>query len=169
MRHPRIVIAGLGLAVLATAGGITAASAGASSTSAHSSPAAVRTASLTVGGKTETVLVNANGLPLYYYQPDTATKSLVSGSLATLWPPLVSASATGTGVSGKVTVLSDSHGDQVTYNGHPLYTYVGDSAPGQAKGNGLNLSGGVWHEVTVAGAAAPAPGSSSSSGGGGYY
>jgi predicted lipoprotein with Yx(FWY)xxD motif len=45
---------------------------------------------------------------------------------------------------------------QATYNGHPLYTYVADTAPGQAKGNGLNLSGGVWHEVTASGAAAPA-------------
>jgi predicted lipoprotein with Yx(FWY)xxD motif len=40
---------------------------------------------------------------------------------------------------------------QATYNGRPLYTYVADSAPGQAKGNGLNLNGGVWHEVTVSG------------------
>jgi hypothetical protein len=36
-------------------------------------------------------------------------------------------------------------------NGHPLYTYVGDTAPGQARGNGLNLNGGLWHEVTVSG------------------
>jgi Secreted repeat of unknown function len=71
---------------------------------------------------------------------------------------------------GQVGTNTRSDGSmQETWNGHPLYTYVGDSAPGQAKGNGLNLSGGVWHEVTVAGAAAPAPGSSSSSGGGGYY
>ena len=38
---------------------------------------------------------------------------------------------------------------QLTYNGHPLYTYIGDSAPGQAKGNNLNLNGGLWHEVRV--------------------
>ena len=53
---------------------------------------------------------------------------------------------------------------QATYNGHPLYTYIADTAPGQAKGNGLNASGGIWHEVTASGAAAPSP----SSGGGGY-
>ena len=40
---------------------------------------------------------------------------------------------------------------QATYNGHPLYTYVGDSAPGQAHGNTLNLNGGLWHEVTASG------------------
>jgi hypothetical protein len=58
---------------------------------------------------------------------------------------------------------------QATYDGHPLYTYKGDTAPGQDKGNGLNLSGGVWHDVTVTGAAAPAPGQSASSGGGYGY
>jgi hypothetical protein len=57
---------------------------------------------------------------------------------------------------------------QATYNGHPLYTYKGDTAPGQAKGNGLNIQGGLWHEVTVSGAAAPAPSGSASAGGGGY-
>ena len=52
---------------------------------------------------------------------------------------------------------------QATYDGHPLYTYAADTAAGQAKGNGLNLSGGVWHEVTVSGAAAPAATPSASS------
>ena len=58
---------------------------------------------------------------------------------------------------------------QATHNGHPLYTYKGDTAPGQAKGNGLNISGGAWHEVTASGAAAPAPSQSTSSGGGYGY
>jgi hypothetical protein len=58
---------------------------------------------------------------------------------------------------------------QAAYNGHPLYTYTGDKSPGQATGNGLNVSGGVWHEVTVSGAAAPAPSPSTSSGGGYGY
>ncbi len=75
----------------------------------------------------------------------------------------------GTGVTGKLATITRSDGSvQATYNGHPLYTYSGDSAPGQAKGNGLNASGGVWHEITASGAAAPAPSKSSSSSGGGY-
>jgi predicted lipoprotein with Yx(FWY)xxD motif len=74
----------------------------------------------------------------------------------------------GTGVTGKLATITRSDGSvQASYNGHPLYTYVGDKAPGQAKGNGLNLSGGVWHEVTVSGAAAPASNGSASAGGGG--
>jgi predicted lipoprotein with Yx(FWY)xxD motif len=40
---------------------------------------------------------------------------------------------------------------QAVYNGHPLYTYIADTAPGQAHGNNLNLNGGLWHEVTVSG------------------
>jgi hypothetical protein len=53
---------------------------------------------------------------------------------------------------------------QATYDGHPLYTYAGDSGPGQAKGNGLNVSGGVWWEMTVSGAKPATSTSSNSSG-----
>jgi hypothetical protein len=71
----------------------------------------------------------------------------------------------GHGVTGKLGTIARSNGaPQATYNGHPLYTYVADTAPGQANGNGINANGGVWHEVTASGAAAAA----SSSGGGGY-
>jgi predicted lipoprotein with Yx(FWY)xxD motif len=136
MRHPKIIISGIALAAVAAAGGITAASAASSPSASHSGAATVRTASVTVGGKTETILVNGHGLPLYFYQPDTAAKSLVSGTLAQLWPPLTSAAPAAAGLSGKVTVLMDSHGDQVTYNGHPLYTFTDDHA-GQVTGQGV--------------------------------
>jgi predicted lipoprotein with Yx(FWY)xxD motif len=137
MRHPKIIISSIALAAAAAAGGITAASAAASSPAAsHSGAAAVRTASVTVGGKTETILVNGHGLPLYFYKPDTAAKSLVSGTLAQLWPPLTSAAPAAAGLNGKVTVLMDSHGDQVTYNGHPLYTFADDHAD-QVTGQGV--------------------------------
>ncbi len=135
MRHPKIIISGIALAAVAAAGGITAASAATSPSASHSGAATVRTASVTVGGKTETILVNGHGLPLYFYKPDTAARSLVSGTLAQLWPPLTSA-APAAGLSGKVSVLMDSHGDQVTYNGHPLYTFADDHA-GQVTGQGV--------------------------------
>lgn len=136
MRHLKIVIPGIALAALAAAGGITAASAASSASAGHSAEATVRTASVTVGGTTETILVDGTGLPLYFYKPDTAATSLVSGSLASLWPPLTSAAPGSTGLSGKVAVLKDSHGDQVTYNGHPLYTFVDDHAD-QVTGQGV--------------------------------
>lgn len=143
MRHPKVIIAGSCLAAVAAVGGIAAASAGTSpATSTHSvsqiSAATVRTASATVGGKTETILVNGRGLPLYYYRPDTATKSLVSGGLLALWPAVTSTMPTaGAGVSGKLTVLNDAHGQQVTYNGHPLYTFVDDQT-GHVTGQGVS-------------------------------
>ena len=58
----------------------------------------------------------------------------------------------GPGVTGTLTTITRSDGSmQAAYDGHPLYTHVGDTAPGQANRNGLNLSGGVWHEVTPSG------------------
>src|SRR6201996_4134778 len=142
MHHPRIMIAGIGVTVLAAAGGITAAAVDTSTASAapaagHSAAAtSVRTAQVPVGGKMETILTTATGQPLYYYQPDTAAKSLVTGSLARLWPPLTSTAPTGTGLSGNLAVLKDVNGQQVTYNGHPLYTFVDDHA-GQVTGQGV--------------------------------
>jgi predicted lipoprotein with Yx(FWY)xxD motif len=82
--------------------------------------------------------------------------------------PVTGPAKAGQGVSGKLGTITRSDGSiQVTYDGHPVYTYSADTSPGQAKGNGLNVDGGVWHEVTANGSAAPA-GSSGGSGGGGY-
>jgi predicted lipoprotein with Yx(FWY)xxD motif len=143
MKRPRIIIAGVGLAALAAAGGITAASASdstptgaTSATSTNTASATVRTASAIVAGKAEQILVNSHGLPLYIYRPDTATRSLVTGGLAQIWPPLTSPAVAGAGVTGKVAVLKDVNGQQVTYNGHPLYTFADDHA-GQVTGQGF--------------------------------
>src|ERR1700722_20154220 len=75
----------------------------------------LHTTTTQVGAKTETVLVNAKGLPLYYYQADTAKKSQVSGVLAQLWPALVSAKPTASGVKGKVASVKQVDGRQVAY------------------------------------------------------
>ena len=121
----------------------------------------------TIGGVT--VLTNAKGFTLYWFAPDTPTPSKCNGSCVTYWPPVKGPATAGAGVTGKLATIKRSDGSvQATYNGRPLYTYVADTAPGQAKGNGLNLSGGVWHEITVSGAAALAPSGSASAGGGGY-
>ena len=141
MRHPKIIIAGTGLAALAAALGATAAAAAGgtpASTAAGSTAAAVtvRTAPAAVAGKTETILVNSGGLPLYFYRPDTAAKSLVTGGVAALWPALTSAAPTAAGTPGALTVVNDAHGHQVAYNGHLLYTFVSDHA-GQVTGQGV--------------------------------
>src|SRR5215472_2762455 len=142
MRHPKLIIAGIGLAAVAAAGGLTAAATAGgtstgSATAGHAATGAtVHTVSAAVAGKTETILVNSGGLPLYFYRPDTAAKSLVTGGVAALWPPLTSAAPTAAGPSGTLTVVNDAHGRQVAYNGHLLYTFVSDHA-GQVTGQGV--------------------------------
>jgi predicted lipoprotein with Yx(FWY)xxD motif len=104
----------------------------------------------TIGGVT--VLTNAAGRTLYWFAPDSSTKSVCYGSCAAYWPPISGGVTAGPGVTGKLaTIARTGGGTQATYNGHPLYTYVGDSGPGQANGNNLNLNGGLWHEVVVTG------------------
>jgi predicted lipoprotein with Yx(FWY)xxD motif len=77
---------------------------------------------------------------------------------------------TAAGVTGTFSTIKRSDGStQATFDGHPLYTFVGDTAPGQAKGNGLNAAGGLWHEITTSGTAALAPAAGSSSSGSGGY
>jgi predicted lipoprotein with Yx(FWY)xxD motif len=131
------------------------------------SPAAATAGSLktaTIGGVA--VLTSAKGFTLYSFAPDTPTKSNCNGTCAQNWPP-VKGPATASGVTGTFGTIKRSDGsDQATFDGHPLYAFVGDTAPGQAKGNGLNAAGGLWNEITTSGTAAGS--SSSGSGGGGY-
>ena len=147
------------------------ASSPASSAPASSAPASIvsvgKLGMTTISGAA--VVTNSKGMTLYWFVPDTSTMSKCTGSCATYWPPLVGPVAAATGVTGTLGVITRPDGTmQATYDGHPLYTYAGDSVPGQAKGNGLNASGGVWHEVTVSGTA-PAGGTSTSTGGAGGY
>jgi len=161
---PAIAAAAAVLAACSSSG--TSSTGGGGSTST-SSPAAATAGSLktaTIGGAT--VLTNANGFTLYSFAPDTSTKSNCNGACAQNWPP-VKGPATASGVKGTFGTIKRSDGStQATFDGHPLYTFVGDTAPGQAKGNGLNAAGGLWHEITTSGSAAPV--STSSAGGGGY-
>jgi predicted lipoprotein with Yx(FWY)xxD motif len=155
-----LVVAGLAAALVIAACGSSsspASSGGAASsaTPASSAPAAGSSALKTakIGGAA--VVTNAKGLTLYWFVPDTATTSKCNGSCATFWPPVKGPAIAGAGVTGTLATITRADGSvQATYNGHPLYTYVGDHAPGQATGDGLNVNGGVWHEVTVSVAAA---------------
>ncbi len=141
-------------AISVVALGLTAgALAGAGTTAAPPPTAAASGAELktaTIGGTT--VLTNAAGKTLYWFSPDTASQSVCNGSCAAYWPPVTGPVTAGPGVHGTLGTIHRADGStQETYNGHPLYTYVGDSAPGQANGNNLNLNGGLWHEVVVSG------------------
>ena len=161
----------------ATSAPAAGASSAASSAPASSAPAASASASGGTLGMTTikgtAVVTNSKGMTLYWFVPDTSTTSKCTGACATYWPPVTGPVTAGSGVTGTLGTITRADGTtQATYDGHPLYTYVADTAPGQAKGNGLNLSGGVWWEMTVSGAK-PATSTTSSntssntSGGGG--
>ena len=154
----------------ATTPAATTPAAGAAASSGSSSGSTVGT--MTISGTA--VLTNASGKTLYWFAPDTSTTSKCTGSCATFWPPVSGPVTAGSGVTGTLGTITRTDGTkQATYDGHPLYTFSGDTAAGQAKGNGLNASGGLWYEMEVSGAtpaAQPAGGATSTatSGGGGY-
>ncbi len=142
-----------GVTSTAAAGGGAAGATGTTATKATSSHATtVRLATTKLGR----VLVNAKGMTLYEFTGDTATKSNCTGKCATLWPPLTVSGkpVAGHGVGGTLSTLARSGGrQQVEIAGHPLYTYSGDSKPGQTAGEGLL---GKWFAVSASGSAVKA-------------
>jgi predicted lipoprotein with Yx(FWY)xxD motif len=100
-----------------------------------------------------TVLTTAKGLTVYTFAADTTPgKSSCYGSCAAYWPPVIGAASAASGIPGTFATITRTDGTkQVTWNGHPLYTYVGDHGPGTATGNNLNINGGLWKEITVSG------------------
>lgn len=116
-----------------------------------SSSSVLKTATVTVGGKSETVLSTAQGRTLYYRTSDAPPATVCSAGCASAWPPfIVSGSAAPTSVTslpGTLTTMADANGKQVAYNDHPLYTFSGDTAPGQTTGNGI---AGIWFVATPA-------------------
>jgi predicted lipoprotein with Yx(FWY)xxD motif len=126
--------------------GIALASAGGAPASAASTGAGVTLKTTTIRGII--VLTNAQGLTLYWFAPDSPAASRCTGSCAAYWPPVAGTPKAGPGITGKLgTIRRPGGAAQATYDGHPLYTYAGDSAPGQARGNNLDLNGGFWYEV----------------------
>ena len=165
-------VVGLAAAVLAMAA--CASSTNSSSSTATSNAPGAGSSGTTINTTTingTTVLTNSAGHTLYTFAKDTNNTSNCTGSCATYWPPVKGPATAGSGVTGTLGTITRSDGTvQETYDGHPLYTYVGDSAAGQNNGNGKNLSGGLWYEATPSGTT-PATGSSAStspSTGGGY-
>jgi predicted lipoprotein with Yx(FWY)xxD motif len=101
-----------------------------------------------------TVLTDDEGYTLYWFGPDSATKSACLDSCARSWPPVTGPATWDSGVTGTIGAIVRPGGAlQATYNGHPLYTTTADTGPGQTKGNGVWSHGGEWHEVTVPGRA----------------
>ena len=150
----------------AGAGGVYGGGGATSAPAAATGAAAIQAAKVPGVG---TVLTNSDGMTLYLFEADKGTTSTCSGDCATNWPPVTtSGNATGTmGATSSMlgTTTRDDGSTQVTYNGHPLYTFVGDTSSGQATGQGINAFGGLWYAVTTAGTAATGGSSGGSNGG----
>ena len=127
---------GLAAAALMIAACGSSSSTGAAAPAATTSNAAAASGSVlkttTIGGVT--VLTNAKGFTLYWFAPDTSTTSKCNGQCATFWPPVKGPATAGSGVTGKLATITRADGTvQATYDGHPLYTYKGDTAPGRTR------------------------------------
>jgi predicted lipoprotein with Yx(FWY)xxD motif len=144
----RLVIGLLALGALAACGG----GAYGMATPSSSSATTVKVASSSLGS----ILTDARGATLYYHTADTESHSTCTGECALNWLPLLqpnygllqapSGNPTGSGFSGKLASTGRSDGGrQVTYNDRPLYTFSGDSKPGDLRGQGI---GGVWFVAT---------------------
>jgi predicted lipoprotein with Yx(FWY)xxD motif len=150
----KLLVAGLlgGMVALLTVAGGWAAR----STPTSSQAALVRIATRTLP-KLGPVLVDSKGRTLYMFVPDKRARVTCVAVCARVWPPVklpAGAKAVGSGAAKTSLLASDrdpAGGRVVTYNGWPLYTYVADRAPGQAKGQALNLNGGYWYVLSPAG------------------
>ena len=153
------------LALVAAACGHSGSSSSTSNSTQSSGSSMVKTASASGVG---TVLVNGSGMTLYMLSADKGGKVTCASTPCTgVWPPLLVSSAptAGSGITASMlgTARTPSGKSQATYNNWPLYTYSGDSSPGQANGQGIQSFGGVWHPLAASGQPV-----SGSGGGGGY-
>jgi predicted lipoprotein with Yx(FWY)xxD motif len=132
-----VVLAGSALAAVASI---------AFSASAPTKPATVKTRSNKLGK----ILVDGRARTLYLFEKDKHGKSACSGACATNWPPLLTKGKPKAGSGAKASLLGTTKRSdgttQVTYNKHPLYTFIADkNKPGSTKGEGLDAFGAEWY------------------------
>jgi predicted lipoprotein with Yx(FWY)xxD motif len=148
MRRPLAVLAVVALAAAALA------SFAAIASSATSKPATVKTGTSSLGK----IVVDGKSHTLYLFKKDKNGKSSCSGACAQNWPPLLTKGAPKAGTGAKAGLLGTTRRSdgttQVTYNGHPLYTFVADKGkPGSTKGQGIDAFGARWYVVAGKGTA----------------
>lgn len=158
-RLPLVAIPAAGFAIVAAACGGAGAAYGGSSAGgnpygtvpASTGALAVKVATSSLGS----LLTDGKGRTLYLFTRDSGTTSSCSGGCASVWPPVMSATAVQVGSGASASLLGTTSGGagqtQVTYNGHPLYYYVGDANPGDTNGEQLNQFGGLWYAVSPSG------------------
>lgn len=117
-------------------------------------------------------LTDATGRTVYLWRADKTSKSTCNGNCTTFWQPVTAKSKATAGTGANAADLGTSKRNdgttQITYSGHPLYYYSGDSGPGQTNGQGNNGFGALWWEVAPTGTAITTGGQSNSGGGYGY-
>ena len=142
-----IIVAGVAVIVLAVGG-----------SSAKTRPLQSKAAGSVISIRNTTLgqtLVDANSRTLYLFKGDTANVSKLSSAGLAVWPRLIATgpvkATNGARAASIGTVTSPSGVRQVTYNGHPLYYFVGDTKPGSTRGQGLNEFGALWYVLGPAG------------------
>src|SRR6202034_2516214 len=161
------VAAGLLAAACGTAAGSTTGS------TAAGTPASSGSTTATVieshAGSAGAFLTNSAGRAVYLWAADSMNKSMCSGACAQAWPPVTSkgqVTAAGGAKTADLGTITRSDGTkQVTYDGHPLYYYAGDSGPGQTNGQGSDSFGAKWWLVAPAGTKITAADAAASAGG----
>ena len=140
-------------------GGAYGAAPKATATAAASGAVSIKTAT----GKPGTFLVDSSGRSLYLFEADKSDTSTCNGACAAAWPPLTTTGAPTAGTGVKASLLGTSKRDdgkmEVTYNGHPLYYFANDTAPGDLKGQGVDAFGAEWYAVSPEGKTAEGEGS----------
>jgi predicted lipoprotein with Yx(FWY)xxD motif len=143
--------------VLAACGGSSYGGNGSPSTSSTSTPSSATSVISAKSSSLGTFLVDSKGRTLYLWDADRGAMSTCNGECATDWPPLTTKTAPKAGAGVKSSLLGTSKRSdgtkEVTYAGHPLYYYAGDTAPGQATGQGSAAFGAPWWVVTPGGKA----------------
>jgi predicted lipoprotein with Yx(FWY)xxD motif len=169
VRRTRMIIAAAAVAALAAA---SFAFHPPATHAAQAKGAVISTAKTSLGR----IIVNANGRTLYLFEKDKRGKSSCTGQCASFWPPLIASGKPLATAGAKASLLGTTkRGDgrlQVTYNHHPLYTFVKDTKKGQTSGEAVDAFGAEWYAVSAAGAKVEKNDANSSSGGdpapGGY-
>jgi len=165
VRRPRMVVAAAAVAALAAASFALHPPA---THAAQAKAAVVSTAKTSLGR----IIVNSNGHTLYLFGKDRNGKSACSGQCAVFWPPLIMSGKPRVTAGAKASLIGTTRRAdgrlQVTYNHHPLYTFVKDTKSGQTNGEGVNAFGASWAAISPAGARIEKQSAPSGSSGGGY-
>ena len=157
------------LLLVAVTGCATTSSGGSAGTQTFTPAASPSSATLTAASSSfGTILVVTGGRTVYLFAPDTNGHSTCTGTCAAYWPPVPAPSGTATAGQGVTATMGsltrDDGTTQLTVDGLPVYTYVGDKAAGDTSGQNKNLSGGLWWVVSPSGTAIKGSGGTATSG-----